>query len=142
VSLTFSNELWNFVAQRRAGLKTLAIRNPQTDHAMESFNVIWFKLPCLVAIFIAPLGPISSLGLHLTGAVQKGAAMAVRLCSHRRPVHWRRHLRLLRSLPLWTHIPAEHRSREPRRADGFHHRYFDLFVNVILGVGLVFELPV
>jgi sec-independent protein translocase protein TatC len=29
-----------------------------------------------------------------------------------------------------------------RRSDDFHHEYFDLFVNVTLGVALVFEMPI
>ena len=54
ISLTFSNELWHFVSQPAVqALKTLGY--PQTLKQitpMESFNVIWFKLPVLCAIFI------------------------------------------------------------------------------------------
>src|ERR1035437_3150548 len=56
LSLFYSNQLWDFVCQPAVGaLKTLGY-NPQNlvqIEPMEAFNVIWFKLPVLCAIFLA-----------------------------------------------------------------------------------------
>src|SRR5262245_55708099 len=55
LSLTFSYQLWNFVsAPAKEALKSL---NYAPDlvftQPMESFNIIWFKLPLVCAIFLA-----------------------------------------------------------------------------------------
>src|SRR5260370_1734410 len=57
LSLTYCSQLWDFVRQPAvAALKTLGY--PQQDlvqiEPMEAFNIIWFKLPELCAIFLAP----------------------------------------------------------------------------------------
>src|ERR1035437_10346302 len=54
ISLTLSNELWNFVSQPAVqALKTLGYAPTLKQITpMESFNVIWFKLPVLCAIFL------------------------------------------------------------------------------------------
>ena len=56
LSLFYSNQLWDFVCQPAVGaLKTLGY-NPQNlvqIEPMEAFNVIWFKLPVLCAIFLS-----------------------------------------------------------------------------------------
>ena len=56
LSLTYSNALWDFVSQPAvAALKTLGYKeqNLVQIEPMEAFNVIWFKLPVLCAIFLA-----------------------------------------------------------------------------------------
>src|ERR1035437_6004408 len=56
LSLTYSNALWDFVCQPAvAALKTLGYKeqNLVQIEPMEAFNVIWFKLPVLCAIFLA-----------------------------------------------------------------------------------------
>jgi sec-independent protein translocase protein TatC len=146
VSLTFSNELWNFVSQPAVqALKTLGY--PQTLKQitpMESFNVIWFKLPVLCAIFLgspwvlyqvwAFISPglyrkerrwavpfvLTSAGLFILGGVFAYF------------VAFRYGLTFLLSIGSGNHVEPMVSITE----------YFDLFVNVILGVGLVFELPV
>ena len=146
VSLTFSNELWNFVSQPAVqALKTLGY--PQTLKQitpMESFNVIWFKLPVLCAIFLgspwvlyqvwAFISPglyrkerrwavpfvLTSAGLFILGGVFAYF------------VAFRYGLTFLLSIGNGNHVEPMVSITE----------YFDLFVNVILGVGLVFELPV
>jgi sec-independent protein translocase protein TatC len=146
VSLTFSNELWNFVSQPAVqALKTLGY--PPTLKQitpMESFNVIWFKLPVLCAIFLgspwvlyqvwAFISPglyrkerrwavpfvLTSAGLFILGGVFAYF------------VAFRYGLTFLLSIGNGNHVEPMVSITE----------YFDLFVNVTLGVGLVFELPV
>jgi sec-independent protein translocase protein TatC len=146
VSLTFSNELWHFVSQPAVqALKTLGY--PQTLKQitpMESFNVIWFKLPVLCAIFLgspwvlyqvwAFIAPglyrkerrwaipfvLTSAGLFISGGVFAYF------------VAFRYGLTFLLSIGNGNNVEPMVSITE----------YFDLFVNVILGVGLVFELPV
>jgi sec-independent protein translocase protein TatC len=146
ISLTFSNELWHFVSQPAVqALKTLGY--PQTLKQitpMESFNVIWFKLPVLCAIFIgspwvlyqvwAFIAPglyrkerrwaipfvLTSAGLFISGGVFAYF------------VAFRYGLTFLLSIGNGNNVEPMVSITE----------YFDLFVNVILGVGLVFELPV
>jgi len=146
VSLTFSNELWHFVSQPAVqALKTLGY--PQTLKQitpMESFNVIWFKLPVLCAIFLgspwvlyqvwAFISPglyrkerrwavpfvLTSAGLFIMGGVFAYF------------VAFRYGLTFLLSIGNGNNVEPMVSITE----------YFDLFVNVILGVGLVFELPV
>jgi sec-independent protein translocase protein TatC len=55
-SLTYTNALWDFVCQPAvAALKTLGYKeqNLVQIEPMEAFNVIWFKLPVLCAIFLS-----------------------------------------------------------------------------------------
>jgi sec-independent protein translocase protein TatC len=146
VSLTFCNELWNFVSQPAVqALKTLGY--PQTLKQitpMESFNVIWFKLPVLCSIFLgspwvlyqvwAFIAPglyrkerrwavpfvLTSAGLFIMGGVFAYF------------VAFRYGLTFLLSIGNGNHVEPMVSITE----------YFDLFVNVVLGVGLVFELPV
>jgi sec-independent protein translocase protein TatC len=146
ISLTFSNELWHFVSQPAVqALKTLGY--PQTLKQitpMESFNVIWFKLPVLCAIFLgspwvlyqvwAFIAPglyrkerrwavpfvLTSAGLFILGGVFAYF------------VAFRYGLTFLLSIGNGNNVEPMVSITE----------YFDLFVNVTLGVGLVFELPV
>ena len=56
LSLTFCNPLWIAVsAPATAALTSLGIKPPNlvAITPMEQFNVIWFKLPTLVAIFLS-----------------------------------------------------------------------------------------
>ena len=55
VSLIYTNALWDFVCQPAvAALKALGYKeqNLVQIEPMEAFNVIWFKLPVLCAIFL------------------------------------------------------------------------------------------
>jgi sec-independent protein translocase protein TatC len=146
LSLTFTNQLWTFVCQPAVtALKTLGYTPTLTQITpMESFNVIWMKLPILCAIFISSpwilyqvwafIAPglyrrerrwavpfvLSSAGLFITGGLFAYF------------VAFRFALTFLLSIGRGNYVTPMVSITE----------YFDLFVNVILGVGLVFELPV
>ena len=147
VSLIYTNALWDFVCQPAvAALKTLGYKeqNLVQIEPMEAFNVIWFKLPVLCAIFLASpwvlyqvwafISPglyrherkwaapfvIGTAGLFITGGIF--AYFVV----------FRYGLTFLLSIGQGNHVVAMVSITE----------YFNLFVNVTLGVGLVFELPV
>lgn len=146
VSLTFSSELWRFIsAPAIAALKQLGY----TQHLvmitpMESFNILWVKLPILSAVFLSSpwilyqvwafIAPglyrrerrwatpfvICTAGLFIAGGVFAYF------------VAFRYGLTFLLSLGRGNYIEPMVTITE----------YFDLFVNVTLGVGLVFEMPV
>jgi sec-independent protein translocase protein TatC len=147
VSLIYTNALWDFVCQPAvAALKTLGYKeqNLVQIEPMEAFNVIWFKLPVLCAIFLASpwvlyqvwafISPglyrnerkwaapfvVGTAGLFITGGIF--AYFVV----------FRYGLTFLLSIGQGNHVVAMVSITE----------YFNLFVNVTLGVGLVFELPV
>lgn len=146
-SLSFSSPLWDFVSKPAVqALKTLKIDPPELVMItpMEGFNVIWFKLPLLCAVFLASpwvlyqvwafIAPglyrrerrwaapfiLASAGLFILGGVF--AYFVV----------FRFGLTFLLGIGLGHYVRPMVTISE----------YFDLFVNVMLGVGLVFELPV
>jgi len=147
VSLLFCDRLWDFVRQPAThALQTLGINPPNLAQItpMESFNVIWFKLPIVCAIFLSSpwivyqvwafISPglyrrerrfaapfiLSSAGLFILGGLFAYF------------VAFRFALTFLLGIGLGKGIAPYVSVSE----------YFDLFVNVVLGVGLVFELPV
>jgi sec-independent protein translocase protein TatC len=147
LSLTFSNQLWDFVCKPAVGALTLLKVNPPElaqIEPMEAFNIIWFKLPVICAIFLgspwilyqvwAFISPglyrrerrwaapfiLCSAGLFITGGVFAYFVI------------FRYGLTFLLGLALGNHV----------RPVISMTNYFDLFCNVILGVGLVFELPI
>jgi sec-independent protein translocase protein TatC len=147
LSLTFSSYLWDFVrAPAKDALIQLGINPPKLVQTtpLESFSIIWVKLPLLTALFLgspwvlyqiwAFIAPglykrerrwaapfiIVSAGLFVTGglfayfvAFRFGLVFL---------------LGLGRDFDLQVLVSIT--------------EYFDLFINVILGVALVFELPV
>lgn len=147
VSLFFSERLWLFV-QRPAevALRTIGIDPPRlvAIDPMDQFSIIWVKLPILSAIFLASpwvlyqawafIAPglykherrwaapfvICSAGLFLTGglfayfiAFRYGLAFLLGIG------------RDVNVSPMVSMVS-----------------YFDLFVNVMLGVSILFELPI
>lgn len=152
VSLTFSDQLWRFVAAPAVdALTQLGFKGPNGGppgltmiEPMEVFNIVWVKLPILTAIFIASpwilyqvwafIAPglykkerrwaapfvISSAGLFIAGGLF-GYFVAFRFG-----------LTFLLGLGRGNYITP---------MVTITH-YFDLFVNVLLGIGLVFEMPV
>ncbi len=147
LSLSFSSALWRFVQQpAAAALKSLGVDPPELValEPMEPINIIWFKLPILCAIFIASpwvlyqvwafISPglykrerrwaspfiVGSAGLFIAGGVFAYFVL------------FRFALTFLLGLGMANNV----------RLAVSMSRYFDLFVNVILGVGLVFELPI
>jgi sec-independent protein translocase protein TatC len=146
-SLLFSGQLWNFVVQpAKEALRSLGYRQETLTQIepMEVFNIIWFKLPIVCAIFLscpwllyqvwAFVSPglykkerrwavpfiLSAAGLFLLGGVF-GYFVVFRFG-----------LTFLLGLGRGNFVTPMVTITE----------YFDLFVNVVLGVGLVFELPV
>ena len=146
VSLTFSNELWKFVSQPAVqALKTLGY--PQTLKQitpMESFNVIWFKLPVLCAIFLGSPWVLYQIWAFISPGLYKkerrwavpfvltSAGLFIMGGVFAYFVAFRYGLTFLLSIGNGNNVEPMVSITE----------YFDLFVNVTLGVGLVFELPV
>src|SRR5579872_500202 len=147
ISLTFCNELWRTVqAPAIEALHHLGLHDPKLTliTPMEAFNIVWVKLPILTAIFIASpwilyqvwgfIAPglykrerhwaapfvISSAGLFITGGLF-GYFVAFRYG-----------LTFLLGLAAMNNVMPMVSMTE----------YFDLFVDVMLGIGLIFEMPV
>lgn len=149
VSLIFCNPLWDIIAAPAVdALHQLGLKPPFDNltqiSPMDTFNIIWMKLPLLCSIFLGSpwivyqvwkfIAPglykrerrlavpfiLSTAGLFLLG----GAFAYF--------VAFRYGLVFLLGLGMAGHIQPMISVVE----------YFDLFVNVMLGIGLVFELPV
>ena len=146
LSLTFTSELWSFVCQPAVtALKTLGYTPSLVQITpMESFNVIWVKLPILCSIFLASPWILYQVWAFIAPGLyrreRRWAAPFV-LCSaglfilggvFAYFVAFRFGLTFLLSIGRGNYVTPMVSITE----------YFDLFVNVILGVGLVFELPV
>lgn len=147
LSLVFANNLWLIVSEpATAALRQLGVKDPRLAQIkpMEVFQIVWIKLPILAAIFLASpwigyqvwafiapglyrkerrwAGPfvICSAGLFIAGGLFAYF------------IAFRFGLVFLLGIGRDIHIQPIVSVTE----------YFDLFVNVTLGVGLVFELPV
>jgi len=152
LSLTFCDRLWDIVttpaetALKAIGAKGVGGGPPSLVQVapMDAFNIIWVKLPILTAIFIASpwilyqvwafISPglyrrerhwaapfvICSAGLFITGGLF-GYFVAFRYG-----------LTFLLGLASMNHVTPMVSMTE----------YFDLFVDVMLGIGLIFEMPV
>jgi sec-independent protein translocase protein TatC len=146
-SLCFSEPLWRFVQQpAKKALTSLGYNPPNLTmiEPMEGFNIIWFKLPLVCAIFLscpwllyqvwafvspglyrkerrwaAPFILVSA-GLFITGGIFAYYIIF--------PFG----LTFLLGIGRYDYVVPMVTITE----------YFNIFVNVILGVGLVFELPV
>jgi sec-independent protein translocase protein TatC len=145
-SIFFMDSLWTFVSRPAvAALKTLGYEPYLVQVSpMEAFNVIWVKLPILCSVFLASpwilyqvwafISPglyrrerrwaapfvLGSAGLFITGGLFAYF------------VAFRYGLTFLLGIGRGNYVKPMVSITE----------YFDLFVNVTLGVGLVFELPV
>src|SRR5229473_736763 len=146
-SMWFSNNLWLFVQKpAEVALRNLGIKPPNlvAISPMDQFNIIWVKLPILTAVFLSSpwiiyqiwgfIAPglykkerrwaapfvICTAGLFITGGVF--AYFIV----------FRFALEFLLGIGLNINVTPFISMTE----------YFDLFVDVILGVSLVFEMPV
>src|SRR5664279_1430303 len=147
LSLFYSNQLWDFVCQPAVGaLKTLGY-NPQNlvqIEPMEAFNVIWFKLPVLCAIFLAAPWILYQVWAFISPGLYKrerrwaapfvlgtgGLFILGGVFAYF--VVFRFGLTFLLSIGQGNHVVAMVSITE----------YFNLFVNVTLVVGLIFEMPV
>jgi sec-independent protein translocase protein TatC len=145
-SLLFSNQLWNFVVQpARAALIALGYKDQLTQiEPMEVFNIIYFKLPIVSAIFLSCPWILYQLWAFISpGLYRKERRWAVPFILSAAFlfigggvfayfVVFRYGLTFLLGLGRNNYVVPMVTITE----------YFDLFVNVVLGVGLVFEMPV
>lgn len=146
LSLTYSYTLWNIIVQPAASaLKSLGYPPDLVfTSAMESFTIIWFKLPVLCSIFLASpwilyqVWAFISPGLYrrerrwATPFILTSAGLFVGGGCFAYFVVFRYGLTFLLGIGQGLHVKPMITITD----------YFDLFVNVMLGVGIVFELPV
>ena len=147
LSLLFANYLWEIVrAPAVEALRNLGVNPPRLVMItpMESFSIIWVKLPLLASLFVASpwilyqVWAFISPGLYkrerrmatpfiltTAGLFISGGLFAYFLA-------FRYGLQFLLGIGMSNDVQPVVTITE----------YFDLFVNVILGVALVFELPV
>ncbi|MCU1274024.1 MAG: Sec-independent protein translocase TatC [Bryobacterales bacterium] len=152
VSLTFSKELWQFVAAPAVdALKQLGFKGPNGGppgltmiEPMEVFNIVWVKLPILTAIFIGSPWIVYQIWAFIAPGLYKkerrwaapfvicsaGLFIAGGLFGYF--VAFRFGLTFLLGLGRDNYITP--------MVSVTH--YFDLFVNVMLGIALIFEMPV
>ena len=146
-SLIYAGQLWDIISEPAVvALKHLKVEPPQLAQLtpMESFSIIWVKLPLLCSVFIASpwivyqVWAFISPGLYkkerrwalpfvllTAGLFITGGLFAYFLA-------FRYGLEFLLGIGMSNNVRPVVSITE----------YFDLFVNVTLGVGLVFELPV
>jgi sec-independent protein translocase protein TatC len=146
VSFSFTDPLWHFVVQpAKAALlangfpPTLAQLTP-----MEAFNVVWFKLPLVCSIFLASPWVLYQVWAFIApGLYRREKRFAIPFVLGTAGlfimgglfgyfVAFRYGLRFLLGIGVGKDVVTVISVNE----------YFDMFVDVILGVGLVFELPV
>ncbi len=147
LSLTFSNQLWLFVQRpAEAALQSIGAREAKLWQTapMEAFNIVWMKLPILVSVFLASPWILYQVWAFIAPGLYKRErrwAAPFVICSaglfvlggmFAYFVAFRFGLTFLLGIGRDINIAPIITISE----------YFDLFVNVILGVGLVFELPV
>jgi sec-independent protein translocase protein TatC len=147
VSMFFSNDLWIFIQQPAVGaLKHLGVNPPELIYIspMEAFNIIWLKMPALVSLFLGSPWVLYQLWAFISPGLykrEKRWAVPFILCTaglfiaggcFAYFVAFRYGLEFL--LGIGPHVGVR-----PTVSIDY---YFDLFVNVTLGIGLVFEMPV
>ena len=146
VSFTFVDPLWDFV-KKPAKAALIANGFPPTlaqITPMEAFNVVWFKLPLVCSIFLASPWVLYQVWAFISPGLYKRekrfafpfvagtAGLFIMGGLFGYFVAFRFGLTFLLSIGVQKDNITVISVNE----------YFDMFVNVILGVGLVFELPV
>jgi sec-independent protein translocase protein TatC len=146
VSLIYTDALWSFVCQpAAAALKSLGYeQNLVQISPMEGFNVIWVKLPILCAVFLASPWILYQVWAFIAPGLYRrerkwaapfvigSASLFIIGGLFAYFVAFRYGLTFLLGIGRGNYVKPMVSITE----------YFDLFVNVTLGVGLVFELPV
>jgi sec-independent protein translocase protein TatC len=147
LSLTFCNPLWVAVeAPAHDALVSLGIKPPNlvAITPMEQFNVIWFKLPTLVAVFLSSPWIVYQVWAFISPGLYKNerrfaapfilfsAGLFILGGCFAYFVAFRFGITFLLGVGRDVGVTPMVSISE----------YFDLFVNVMLGIGLVFELPV
>ena len=147
LSLTFCDRLWKVVSTPATdALHRLGFHDPKLTliTPMEGFNIIWVKLPVLTAIFIASPWILYQVWAFIAPGLyrreRRWAAPFV-ICSaglfiagglFGYFVAFRYGLTFLLGLAVSNNVTPMVSMTE----------YFDLFVDVMLGIGLIFEMPV
>jgi len=147
VSLTFTNQVWDVVRQPADAALTYLKVNPPHLHTlepMEGFNIIWFKLPILCAIFVSSPWVLYQVWAFIAPGLYKrerrwavpfvltSAGLFLLGGAFGYFVLFRYALAFLLGIGMGNGVDPVVSLTS----------YFDLFVNVMLGVGLVFETPV
>jgi sec-independent protein translocase protein TatC len=146
VSLTFANPLWKIVARPAIEALKHLHYNPQlvAITPMEQFSIIWVKLPILVSIFIGSPWIVYQVWAFISPGLykkEKRYAVPFILCT----------AGLFITGGLFAYFVAFRYGLEFLLGIGRDinvapmvsiNEYFDLFVNVTVGVGLVFEMPI
>ncbi len=145
-SLSFCYPLWNIVREPATEALTALHYKPElvATTPMEQFNVIWFKMPFVCAIFISSPWILYQIWAFISPGLyrrERRWAAPFILCSaglfilggaFAYFVIFRYGLTFLLGIGQGVGVVPMVTITE----------YFDLFVNVMLGVGLVFEMPV
>jgi sec-independent protein translocase protein TatC len=146
-SLVFANYLWTVISDPAVeALKHLHVDPPQLVMTvpMEGFSIIWVKLPLLCSIFLASPWIVYQVWAFIAPGL------------YRRERRWAAPFILITAGlfiggGLFAYFLAFRYGLEFLLGIGMGNNvkpmvtiteYFDLFVNVTLGVGIVFELPV
>jgi sec-independent protein translocase protein TatC len=147
LSMTFSKQLWNIVQQPAAeALATLGYTDAGLvfTSPMEAFLIIWFKLPLLTSIFIASPWLLYQVWAFVAPGLYKkerrfaapfiiiSAGLFILGGLFAYFVGFRFGLTFLLGVGVDVNVRPMVTISE----------YFDIFVNVILGIAVVFELPV
>jgi sec-independent protein translocase protein TatC len=147
LSLVFAGQLWDIISEPAvSALKHLGVVPPRLVQItpMESFSIIWVQLPLLCSIFIASPWIVYQVWAFIAPGLYKRerrwAAPFVLITAG-----------LFIAGGMFAYFLAFRFGLEFLLGIGMSNsvtpmvsitEYFDLFVNVTLGVGLVFELPV
>src|SRR3954451_17196440 len=147
LSMFFTKELWRIVSEpARAALTHLGINPPDlvAITPMEQFNIIWLYMPLLVSVFMASPWLLYQVWAFISPGLykrEKRWAVPFILCTaglfitggtFAYFVAFRYGLEFLLGIGRDANVRPMVSISE----------YFDLFVNVTLGVALVFEMPV
>jgi sec-independent protein translocase protein TatC len=147
LSITFCKYLWDIISAPAVGaLQHLGVNPPNLAQItpMETFNVIYLKLPLLVSLFLGSPWVLYQVWAFISPGLykrEKRWAVPFIACTaglfitgglFAYFVAFRFGLEFLLGIGRDIHISPIVSINE----------YFDLFVNVTLGVGLVFEMPV
>ena len=146
-SLIFSSPLWDVISAPAVdALKQLGVKEPNlvAISPMDTFNIIYMKLPLLCSIFLGSPWIVFQVWKFIAPGLYKGerrlavpfivctAGLFIAGGAFAYFVAFRYGLVFLLGLGISGHITPMISVVE----------YFDLFVNVMLGIGIVFEMPV
>ena len=147
VSLIFSDELWQVVFEpAHAALVHLGVNPPTLKliSPMDSFQIMWMKLPILAAVFLSSPWILYQVWAFIAPGLYKrerryaapfvlfSAGLFIVGGFFAYFVAFRYGLEFLLGLGIGKGIDPSINITE----------YYDLFVDVMLGVGIIFEIPV